>query len=62
MWLALACAVCGAGDDPARGSYVWMSLAISVLPLLMLGGIAGFVFMRTRETPPPSSDDGAPHR
>jgi hypothetical protein len=47
--LVLACAVCGAGEnDPSRGSYVFMSIIISVLPLLLLGGIVGYVVMKTR--------------
>lgn len=45
---ALACAVCGAGDDPAKGSYLGMSIVISLLPLAMLGGIVGFVAYRAR--------------
>ena len=52
--LVLACAVCGAGEnDPSRGSYVFMSLIISVLPLLLLGGIVGYVVLKTR-----AADDG----
>jgi MYXO-CTERM domain-containing protein len=49
--LLLACAVCGAGEDPARGTYVVMTLIISGLPLAMLGGIAWWVIKsnRTRE-------------
>ncbi len=46
---AMACAVCGAGDEPSRGSYVLMSVIISLLPVAMLGGIAGFVFYRSRQ-------------
>jgi MYXO-CTERM domain-containing protein len=45
----IACAVCGAGeDDPSRGSYVWMSMIISLLPLALLGGIVGYVVWKTR--------------
>lgn len=46
--LMLACAVCGAGEDPARGSYVVMTLIISGLPLAMLGGIVFWVVKSTR--------------
>jgi hypothetical protein len=46
--LALGCAVCGAGEDAARGSYVGMTLIISALPLVMLGGIIWFVVRATR--------------
>lgn len=45
---ALACAVCGAGEDRAGGSYVAMSVIISLLPLLMLGGIIGLVVLKSR--------------
>ena len=46
---AFACAVCGAGEnDPSRGSYVVMSVIISLLPLAMLGGIVGYVVLKTR--------------
>lgn len=41
--LTIACAVCGAGEDPAKGSYVGMTLIISALPLAMLGGIIWYV-------------------
>lgn len=44
----LACAVCGAGQDPSQGSYVVMSIIISVLPLGMLGGIAWWVIKSNR--------------
>ncbi len=45
---ALACAVCGAGEDRAQGSYLVMTLIISLLPLGMLGGIIGWVVVRAR--------------
>jgi hypothetical protein len=45
----MACAVCGAGeDDPSRSSYVWMSMIISLLPLALLGGIIGYMVIKTR--------------
>jgi MYXO-CTERM domain-containing protein len=48
MFTALACAVCGAGNDPSQGSYVTMSIIISLLPLAMLGGILAWVIIRVR--------------
>lgn len=46
---AFACAVCGAGeDDPSRTSYVGMTIIISLLPLALLGGIVGYVVVKTR--------------
>lgn len=42
--ILLACAVCGAGvDDAGSGAYLWMSVIISLLPLVMLGGILAWV-------------------
>lgn len=55
--LARACAVCGAGDDdPARGAYLTMTLIISGLPVLMLGGVIGYVALKSRA----ARRDGAP--
>ena len=39
----------GAGEThPSRGSYVWMSVIISLLPLGMLGAIIGYIVLKTR--------------
>lgn len=47
--LVLACAVCGAGvDDAGSNSWVVMSLVISALPVLMLGGILTWVVLTVR--------------
>ncbi|MFO0597813.1 MAG: hypothetical protein U0228_21105 [Myxococcaceae bacterium] len=57
----LACAVCGAGNDPAQGSYVVMSLIISFLPLAMLGGIVVWVVRSARQAErAEKADAGAP--
>lgn len=54
---AFACAVCGAGeDDPSRTSYIGMTIIISLLPLGMLGGIVGYVFLKSRTAPTAESD------
>ncbi len=45
---ALACAVCGAGEEASQGSYVVMTLIISGLPLAMLGGIVGYIVVKSR--------------
>ncbi len=48
-FLVLACAVCGAGvDDPGSATWAWMSLVISVMPVLMLGGILTWVVLTVR--------------
>ena len=58
---AFACAVCGAGeDDPSRTSYIGMTIIISLLPLGMLGGIVGYVFMKSREPAPAEPDRAEP--
>ena len=47
--LLLACAVCGSGEgDLSKGAYVWMSVIISLLPLVMLGGILAWVVLTAR--------------
>ena len=58
--LTLACAVCGGGPDPSRGSYIVMSIIISLLPLAMLGGILAWVIISARaaEAAPQKTDDG----
>lgn len=49
--------MCGAGeDDPSRGSYVWMTVVISLLPLAMLGGIVGYVVVKSRKAEAAESD------
>lgn len=48
---ALACAVCGAGEDASSGPFLWSTLALSALPLLMLGGGAWWLWTRLRERP-----------
>ena len=51
--LLLACAVCGAGEnDPSRGSYIWMSIIISLLPLGMIGGVIAYIALKSRAADP----------
>ncbi len=45
---ALACAVCGAGQDPNDGTWLVMTAILSLLPLLAIGGITGWVALRLR--------------
>ena len=49
--MAEACAVCGAGQDASNGPFLWSTLALSALPLLMLGGGACWLWLRLRERP-----------
>ena len=46
--IARACAVCGAGQDPSSTPFLWSTLALSALPLLMLGAGVGYVLWRLR--------------
>ena len=47
--MVIACATCGAGNDPTRPSYIWMSVIISLLPLALLGGIIAWVSIESRK-------------
>lgn len=46
--LLLACAVCGAGQSPQDGAWVVMSVIISLMPIVLLGSIIGFVAYKHR--------------
>jgi hypothetical protein len=47
---AAACAVCSAGrEDETRVAFLWTTVFLSVLPLLMAGGIALWLRRRVRE-------------
>jgi hypothetical protein len=60
--LVMACAVCGAGEEASRPSYIWMSIIISLLPLAMLGGIVTWVVLQSRAAERASSADAAGER
>lgn len=51
---ALACSVCGVGQESTEGSYLAMTGVLSLLPLAMLGGLAFWLFRRIQaaEAPP----------
>ncbi len=54
---ALACPTCGAETD-TKGTYQAMTMVMSLLPLLMMGGVVGFIAYRVRKAdravPPPA--------
>ncbi|MBS1149181.1 MAG: hypothetical protein H6Q89_879 [Myxococcaceae bacterium] len=56
--IALACPTCGAATD-TKGTYQAMTAVMSLLPLLMMGGVIGFIAFRVRRAerealaPPP---------
>lgn len=45
---ALACPTCGAEAD-TKGTYQAMTMVMSLLPLLMMGGVVGFIAYRVRK-------------
>jgi len=49
--LALACAVCGAGQeqDRSQGAFLGTTILLSLLPLAMVGSFAGWLRHQTRE-------------
>lgn len=47
--VALACPVCGqSATEQGQAAYLNMSVILSALPLLAIGGVLGFVAMRVR--------------
>ena len=57
--VAVACPVCGAATD-TKGTYQAMTVVMSLLPLVMMGSVVGFIVFRVRRAerlmlrPPPS--------
>jgi hypothetical protein len=41
-----ACAACAAGDPKTAGTYLSMTLIMSALPLLMIGGLGYWLWRR----------------
>ena len=55
---ALACAVCGFGEDQSRIAYIATTALLSALPIALLAGLLIFLRRATRaekRTPPPDS-------
>lgn len=48
--LAVACPVCGAATEDNRMAYLGMTIVMSLLPLVGFGGIAWWVWKRSKET------------
>jgi hypothetical protein len=46
---ALACAVCGFGDDPTLSWYLISTAFLSLIPLAAMGGIIYFLVRRSRQ-------------
>jgi hypothetical protein len=45
---ALACPVCGQGREGSGTALLVMSIILTLLPLGMIGGVAGFVYLRVK--------------
>jgi hypothetical protein len=46
--VANACPVCGTPSEQGQGAYLFMTGVMSLLPLLMLGGMVTWVVLRVR--------------
>lgn len=46
---ALACAVCGFGEDQSRGAYLATTFVLSLLPLALIGGALLYLRRRYRQ-------------
>lgn len=47
--VALACTVCGAGQEGTEWAYVAMTGVVSLLPLAMIGGVAFWLFRASKQ-------------
>jgi hypothetical protein len=43
-----ACTVCGIGQENTEWAYVAMTAVLSLLPLALIGGVAGWLYVRAR--------------
>jgi len=50
--IAFACPVCGPGTQDAAWAYLGMTVVLSGLPLLMIGGVGYWVYRRHRAVEP----------
>ena len=46
---AFACAVCGSQDEKAAGTYLAMTVFLSLLPLSLLGGVGYMVWRAAKQ-------------
>ena len=55
--VARACSVCSAGrDDETRAAFIATTIALSVLPLALIGGFVWWIRRRVRAIEEPSAD------
>ena len=47
--LLLACSVCGAGQEGTEWAYLAMTGIVSLLPLAMIGGVAGWLYRASKQ-------------
>jgi len=45
---AVACTVCGFGNDPAKGAFLATTGIMTFVPLIMLGATVWYVWRRTK--------------
>jgi hypothetical protein len=46
--LVLACPVCGQGRDGSGPALLVMSIIMTILPLAMIGGVIGWIYLRVK--------------
>lgn len=47
--LVFACSVCGAGQEGTEWAYLAMTGIVSLLPLAMIGGVAGWLYRAAKQ-------------
>jgi hypothetical protein len=47
--LVFACSVCGAGQEGTEWAYLAMTGIVSLLPLAMIGGVAGWLYRASKQ-------------
>ena len=48
---ALACAVCGAGEENTRWAFIFTTALMTFTPLLAMGAIGGFIYSKVKPQP-----------
>lgn len=57
---AVACPVCGQGREGTAAALLVMTIIMSALPLLMIGGVVAYAVRRARLAERPSAPSTAP--
>jgi hypothetical protein len=56
---ALACTVCGFGNDPSKGAFIATTGIMTFIPLIMLGAVVWYIWRRTKTLGAASEDANA---